>query len=146
MCKPSTQRLSSLQIIMEVDPIFTTNTNQRRSNTWKGDKRTIKYLATCTDPRAYTAVTPAAPDSTIRAISNAAVNIEQGDIHLSPNEKALFRTHRKDIATLTSPRVCLARKRKIIQSQTGGFFFIPALIGAALGAVGSKIIGSLIGV
>jgi hypothetical protein len=130
---------------MEVDPIFTTNIKQRRSNTSKGDKRTIKYLATCTDPRAYTAVTRAAPDSTIRAISNAALNIEQGDIHLSPKQKALFRTHRKDIATLTSPHTSLVRKRKVIQNQKGGFFFIPALIGAALGAVGSKIIGSLIG-
>ena len=130
---------------MEVDPIFTTNIKQRRSNTPNADKRTIKYLATCTDPRAYTAVTRAAPDSTIRAISNAALNIEQGDIHLSPKQKALFRKHRKDIATLTSPRTSLARKRKVVQNQKGGFFFIPALIGAALGAVGSKIIGSLIG-
>ena len=130
---------------MEVDPIFTTNIKQRRSNTSKGDKRTIKYLATCTDPRAYTAVTRAAPDSTIRAISNAALNIEQGDIHLSPKQKALFRTHRKHISTLTSPRMSLVRKRKVIQNQNGGFFFIPALIGVALGAVASKIIGSLIG-
>jgi hypothetical protein len=113
---------------MEVDPIFTTNIKQRRSDTSKTDKRTIKYLATCTDPRAYSAVTRGAPDSAIRAISNAALNIEQGDIHLSPKQKALFRSH-----------------RKVIQNQKGGFFFIPALIGAALGAVGSKIIGSLIG-
>ena len=81
----------------------------------------------------------------IADICNAALNVEQGDVHLSPNQKALFRTHRKDIATLTSPRVGLARKRKLIESQKGGFFFIPALIGAALGAIGSKIVGSLIG-
>jgi hypothetical protein len=130
---------------MEVDPIFTTNIKQRRSNTSKGDKRTVKYLATCTDPRAYTAVTRAAPDSTIRAISNAALNIEQGDIHLSPKQKALFRTHRKDIATLTSPHTSLVRKHKVIQYLKGGFFFIPALIGAAIGAIGSKLIGSLFG-
>ena len=122
--------------------MFTTNIKRSSS---KADKRTIKYLATCTDPRAYTAVTRAAPDSTIRAISNAALNIERGDIHISPKQRALFRTHRSSIAALTSPEASLARKRKVIQSQKGGFFFIPALIGAALGAVGSKIIGSLFG-
>ena len=53
----------------------------------------------------------------------------------SPKQKALYRTLRKDIATLTSPRISLARKRKVIQNHKSGFFFIPALIGAALGAV-----------
>jgi aspartate carbamoyltransferase regulatory subunit len=130
---------------MDVDPVFTTNIKHRRSNTSKGDKRTIKYLATCTDPRAYSAVARAAPDSTIRAISNAALNIEQGDIHLPPKLKTLFRKHRKHISTLSSASTSLARKRKVIQSQKGGFFFIPALLGAALGAVGGKIVSALFG-
>ena len=135
---------------METDQTFSTNTQQylkrqRGLNTSKVDKHTVKYLATCTDPRAYIAVTRAASDEAIRRICNAALNVEQGDITLTPKQKALFRAHRTDIATLTSPRVGLARKRKVIQSQTGGFFFIPALIGAAIGAIGSKLIGSLIG-
>ena len=108
-------------------------------------KRTVKYLSTCTDPSAYIAVTRAAPVGAIERICNAALNVEQGDVHLTPKQRALFRAHREEIATLTSPRVSLARKRKVIQSQKGGFFFIPALIGAALGAIGSKVIGSLIG-
>jgi hypothetical protein len=90
-------------------------------------------------------VTRAAPDSTIRGICDAAYNVEQGDVHLSPKQKALFRAHRKEIAALTSPSVSLARKRKVIESQKGGFFFIPALISAALGALGSSLIGSLFG-
>jgi hypothetical protein len=107
---------------METDQTFSTNTQQylkqqRRLNTSKVDKHTIKYLATCTDPRAYNAVTRAAPVGTIQGICNAALNVEQGDVHLTPKQKALFRTHRKDIARLTSPRVSLARKRKVIQSQ-----------------------------
>jgi hypothetical protein len=135
---------------MEPGQIFSTNTQQHlkhlpRLNSSKVDNNTIKYLATCTDPRAYIAVTRSASDEAIRRICNAAFNVEQGDITLSPKQKALFRAHRKDIATLTAPNVGLARKRKVIQSQTGGFFFIPALIGAAIGAIGSKLIGSLIG-
>ena len=136
---------------METDPTFDTNTQQylkrqRRTNTSsKANKHTIKYLTTCTDPRAYTAVTRAAPIGVIQGICNAAVNVEQGDVRLTPKQKTLFRAHRKNIATLTSRRVSLARKRKVIQSQKGGFFFIPALLGAAVGAIGSKIISSLFG-
>jgi hypothetical protein len=109
------------------------------------NRRTLKYLASCKDPHAYLAVTRAAPISTIMGICNAAVNVERGEIHLTPKQKALFRAHRADIATLTSPRVGLARKRKVIESQTGGFFFIPALLSAAVGAIGSKLLGSLFG-
>jgi hypothetical protein len=116
-----------------------------RSKNSKLAKHTIKYLACCTDPDAYIAVTRAAPIGVIRGICNAALNVQQGDVDLSPNQKALFSAHRDDIATLTSPNVSVARKRVVIQSQTGGFFFIPALIGAALGAIGSNIVGSLVG-
>jgi hypothetical protein len=116
-----------------------------RSKKGKLAKHTIKYLACCTDPDAYIAVTSAAPIGVVHGICNAALNVEQGDVHLSPNQKALFSAHRNDIATLTSPNVSLARKRMVTQSQTGGFFFIPALIGAALGAIGSNIVGSLVG-
>jgi hypothetical protein len=133
---------------METDQTFSTNTQQhlnRQRGLSRVDKRTIKYLAQCTNPKPYLEVTRAAPDSTIRGICNAALNVEQGDVDLSPKQKALFRAHRKEIATLTSPRVSLARKRKVIESQKGGFFFIPALISAALGALGSTLIGSLFG-
>jgi hypothetical protein len=115
------------------------------SSASKHTKHTIKYLACCTDPEAYSAVVHAAPIGVIRGICNAAINVEHGGIHLSPKQKTLFSTHRDDIATLASPDVRLAHKREIIESQTGGFFFIPALIGAALGAIGSHVIGSLVG-
>lgn len=108
-------------------------------------KHTLKYLAICKDPRAYCAVTRAAPDSTIQSICNAALNVEQGDIQLTPKEKALFRKHRVAIGTLTNPRVSLARKRKVIQSQKGGFFWLPALLGTALGSIGSSLIGNIFG-
>ena len=81
----------------------------------------------------------------IEDICNPGPNVEQGDVRLTSNQKALFRRHREEIATMASPRVGLARKRKLIESQKGGFFFIPALVGAALGAIGSKIVGALIG-
>ena len=136
---------------MESDPTFDTNIQQylKRQHplntSSKLNKHTLKYLATCTDPRAYSAVARAAPDGVIKVIANAAYNVQQGEVNLTPKQKALFRAHRKDIATLTSPRAGLARKRKVIQSQKGGFFFLPALISAAVGAIGSKLLGSLFG-
>jgi hypothetical protein len=140
----------SVAIVMDYDQMVDKNNEQYSrgsplSKKRKLAKHTMKYLACCTDPDAYIAVTRAAPIGVIHGICNAALIVQQGDVDLSPNQKALFGAHRNDIATLTSPNVSLARKRKVIQSQTGGFFFIPALIGAALGAIGSNIVGSLVG-
>jgi phosphoserine phosphatase len=82
-----------------------------------------------------------ATDDVIKAICNAALNVEQGDIHLSPVQRGLFATHRKQIAKLTAASGSLQSKRAIIQSQKGGFPFIPILIGTALGALGGKLFG-----
>jgi hypothetical protein len=141
---------NSFVIGMETDGLLSTNTQQylkrsQPSRSSKVNKRTIKYLAICTDPREHIAVTRAAPVGVLADVCNAALNVAQGDVRLTPKQKALFSAHREEIATLTSPRISLARKRKLIQSEKGGFFFIPALLGVALGAIGSKIIGSLVG-
>ena len=104
-------------------------------------KRTVKYLSVCSNPRAYNSVLKGAPDEVIKAICNAALNIEQGDIRLSPAQRQLFAVHRKKISKITSRVGDLKGKRHIIQSQKGGFPFIPILIGTALGALGGKLFG-----
>jgi hypothetical protein len=104
-------------------------------------KRTVKYLSVCDCPRAYKRVIKAAPDSVIKSICNAAVNVERGDIGLTREQRRLFRAHRKRIAKLTSRDTSIGSKRKVIQSQHGGFPFIPILIGTALGALGGKLFG-----
>jgi hypothetical protein len=100
-------------------------------------KRAIKFLAICHNPNVYKPVLRAAPDNVIRVISNAAYNVEQGDIALTPEQKRLFAKYRKQIAKLTSPTVSLANKRKALLSQRGGFL-LPALLGAALGTLGAS--------
>jgi hypothetical protein len=146
---------SALHIAMDAQPQFTMDTEQQRqdfgtsrpkvtkhkSDTSDTVKRTVKYLSVCKSPRAYSAAVHAAPDGVIQAIANAAYNIERGPIYLSPSQKALFRTHRQAIATLTSPRTSVKRKRKVAESQKGGFPFLPILIGSALGALGSRLFG-----
>ena len=102
-------------------------------------KRTVKYLSVCSNPRAYNSVLKGAPDEVIKAICNAALNIEQGDIHLSPAQRRLFSAHRKTISKITSRTVDLKSKRNIIQSQKGGYSVVPFLIGAALLALGGSL-------
>lgn len=94
----------------------------------------------CNDPSAYRSVVRAAPDSVLKSICNAALNVERGEIKLSPSQKTLFRQHRQQIANLTSRRVGLHSKRRILE-QRGGAFWIPALIGAAISGLGSAIFG-----
>ena len=77
----------------------------------------------------------------MKAVCNAALDIEQGDVRLSPAQRQLFSAHRKQIAKITSHSGDLKSKRSIIQSQKGGFPFIPVLVGTALGALGGKLFG-----
>ena len=118
-----------------------TGHNKRNKHHHPEVKRTVKYLAVAPSYKAYSAALRGAPDEVVRTIANAAYNVERGDLQLSPAEKKLFAQHRKAIATITSPKVSLARKRKEITSQKGGFPFIPLIIGSALGALGSFLFG-----
>jgi hypothetical protein len=42
-------------------------------------KRTVKYLSVCRDPGAYSVVIKTSPDSVIKSICNAALNVQRGD-------------------------------------------------------------------
>lgn len=103
-------------------------------------KRTVKYLGVCNDPTAYRSVIRVAGDPVIKTICNAALNVERGDVRLSQAQKKLFRQHRKQIGKLTSPKVGLPTKRRLLE-QRGGAFFIPALIGAAISGLAGSLFG-----
>ncbi len=103
-------------------------------------EHTVRYIGICNNPSAYRSVIRAAPDSVLKTICNAALNVERGGIKLSPARKTLFRQHRKKIAKLTSRRVGQSSKRRILE-QRGGAFWIPALIGAAISGLGSALFG-----
>jgi hypothetical protein len=113
-----------------------TSSNKNNRNTHV--KRTVKYLSVCGSPRAVRECIKAAPDGVVKCICNAAYNVERGDVVLSPKHKALFSKHRKLIAKLTSRTHSLQAKRKVLQSQKGGFI-IPLLIGTALSALGNLL-------
>ena len=105
------------------------------------DKRIIKFLSICSDPKTFRLVVREAPESVIKTVCNAAFNAERGDVRLTNAEKALFRKHRRQIATLTSHQPSVAAKRKLLGrvSQSGGSSFVPALLSAVLGSLGSRL-------
>jgi hypothetical protein len=129
----------------EINTAAVANVLHKRQGKHKGEKtvvkRTLKYLTVCKDPRAYHRVLKGSTDDVIKTICNAALNVEQGDLHLTPSLQKLFSSHRKAIAKLTCPGGNIKNKRAIIESQKGGFPFIPILIGTALGALGGKLFG-----
>lgn len=103
-------------------------------------KRTVKYLSVCRDPQIRQLVLRKSSDAVIKAICNAALNAERGDVSLSPAQKRLFARHRKGITLLTSRKISLKKKRQALV-QRGGFlqFLLPALLGPVISAVGNLL-------
>lgn len=104
-------------------------------------RRIFDYLSVCKTPEACNAAIKAAPDSVIKTICNAAVNVKRNRrVHLTPGHRKLFARQGDTIDKLLSRKVGLKTKRKLLK-QTGGAFWIPALIGAAISSIGSSLFG-----
>ena len=82
-------------------------------------KITIKFLSICQRPEIQKKILQTSPDSVIKAICNAAFNLQHNqEIHLTAKQKALFRKYNAHIATLTNPQISVENKRRLL--QTGG--------------------------
>ena len=103
----------------------------------KSTKRAIKYLSTCPNKSIIKTIVKESPDSVIKAICNAALNAQSGDIYLSPTQKRTFKKFRKQISQLTSPSLSIANKRKVIQVGGGFFAAILLLLSTILSSIGS---------
>ena len=106
-------------------------------------KRTIKFLSICTRPEIQKKILQASPDSVIKAICNAAFNLQHNpEIHLSAKQKALFRKYNAHITSLTNPQISVQNKRKLL--QTGGnpllFTVLRPILASALSLLGSAFI------
>jgi hypothetical protein len=112
----------------------------------KAAKRIVKFLAEWKDdPVTTQRVLRRAPDSVIKGIANLALNIEQNpDIELTSSQRSLFRKHRDIISHHTSPHVSISSKRARLTTQRGGVLpFLPLLLKAGIGLLGSGILGPL---
>ena len=113
-------------------PYFT-NYHGHNSN-----KRTIKYLAVSKDPKINTGIIKRAPKVVIKTNCNAAENVLRGNLHLTPEQKRVFKKHKKVILELRTRKIPIDKKRDLI-IQDGGAFWIPLLVSAALSALGSLL-------
>ena len=117
-------------------------------------KATVKYLSRARpDISTVLSILKSAPDEVVEAISNAALNAREGDVHLTPAQKALFRAHEESFNLLTDRHYSIADKRRHLLSrkrntslQEGGAFPIAALVvpllSSVLSSIGSAFISS----
>ena len=112
-------------------------------NTSKGKvnrpvKTYIKFLAICRDTNNRKCILKKAPDEVIKAISNAALNVARGDVHLSPAQRILLNRYKSDFVPLIERKTPLAKKRKVL-SQKGGLAILPVILSSVLSALGSTL-------
>lgn len=105
---------------------------------------TIRYLSGAPSGKVVKSVLQAAPDSVIKVISNAALNAAQGRIRLTPSQRKHFATRKPLFRRLISPAVSVEAKRQALVRQSGGAFpFIPLLLGAVFGTLGSTLLRNI---
>lgn len=106
-------------------------------------KRTIKYLSICSNPKLTRQIISESDQDVVKAICNAALNAQSGDVSLRDKEKKDFARFRDVFNRLTSRDLNLSQKRKLIlrnQKGSGFFAIIPALLSSVLGAIGSSFL------
>lgn len=107
------------------------------------DRRTVKFLAVCKDPRVQRMVLQSASDSVYKSICNAFFNVaENPDVHLSNQQRKKFKRFRPLIEKIIQPKLKLSSKRRAIQ-RGGGIFLaavLPAVISTALSFLGSAFL------
>jgi hypothetical protein len=101
-------------------------------------KRYIKLLSVCRKPRELRAILQNAPDSVIKLICDAALNLLVGDYKLSPAAKSQFKKRKALVAALAGRQLSLKAKR--IKLLSGGALpFLPIILGTALSFLGSRL-------
>ena len=119
---------------------------QTRKSVQPNTKRTIKYLASCSDPRIQRLILNSAHDSVYKSICNAFFNVaENPEIKISPKKKNIFKAYNSRIRKLISPKIPIRQKKTLIQK--GGAFFlstiIPLVLKGALSILGSTFLSKL---
>jgi hypothetical protein len=112
----------------------------------KRGKDALRYLALCVDcPLAFRRTIDTVPDSTIRRICDAVLNVTEGDARdtLTPEQRRLCNKYQRSITTLLDPKKSLKAKRSLLRSankQAGASVFVPFVLQAALDTLGSALI------
>jgi hypothetical protein len=112
----------------------------------KRGKDVLRDLALCVDCLlAFRHTTDTVPDSTIRRICDAVLNVTKGGARdrLTSEQRRLCNKYQRSTTTLLDPKKSLKAKRSLLRSankQTGGSVFVPFVLQAALDTFGSALI------
>ena len=104
----------------------------------------IKFLSHSLENKINKAILGASPDGVIRAIANAAMNLQQNsDVKLDPATPNLFSTYSRSFGILTVRKVSIENKRKHLTQKGGALPFLGPLLGSALLSIGSNFISRI---
>ena len=107
----------------------------------KCTKRTIKFLAGCTNEKLVKAILKLANISVIKSICNAALNATSGDIGISPKHKKLFDSYRSTFQFLISRSISLETKtNRLIANRNHELALIPTLLSCVLDSIGCTFV------
>ena len=104
-------------------------------------KRTIKFLANCTDTKLIRLVLKTSSStSLIKSICNAILNAATGEISISESEKTVFQKHRKSFELLSKKQTLTTIKQYLINPKNKILGVIPVLLTCVLRSIGTTFI------
>ena len=108
-------------------------------------KHIIKFLSYSPANKITKAILKDSPDGVIRAIANAALNLQQNpDVKLDPATRNLFSTYSRSFGILTDRKNLIEKKRKHLTQNSGALPFLGPLLGSALLSIGSGFISRIL--
>ena len=110
----------------------------------KHTKHKIKFLSEPQNPSFVKEVIKRSSPSVKKALCNACINADRGEIELPEPKKRLFHKHRKFFRLLTAAKRSLASKRKALVQTVGSILavILLALLQSVFAAIGSRFIPS----
>ena len=107
-------------------------------------KHTVKFLSHGPENKIVRAILASSSDAVIKAISNAALNVQQNPrLKINPAKRNLFYTYSRTFDILKNRAIPIEAKRKFIKQQAGGAIgLFPILLSTAL-SLGSGFISKI---
>ena len=108
-------------------------------------KYTVKFVSYSLDSKITRAIiSEASPDGVIRAITNAALNVQRNlAVKLDPATRNLFSTYSRSFDILTDRTLSIERNRTHLTQKAGAIPFLVPLFGSALFSLGSGFISRI---
>ena len=104
-------------------------------------KRTVKFLASCSEPEIIRATIRYFPNSSLfKSICNAALNCASGEISLSDTEKSKFQKHRQAFEQLSKKQAISNIKKYLLSNKFKVLTLVPSILHCVLNSIGTSFI------